>query len=111
MPNFIEDRFFDFMVTRCSLKHISAYMYLTDIRRLSKIMVATGMVNTSIFEIKNLHELKKKLIDVVETDEFKNLKNHGHQYGNTKCAMRHYYDYAASDTQFDASSLKTIRIV
>lgn len=106
----LKNQFVDYMISRCNLKESSTKAYINDLNNLSIILKNNGMVKNSIFEVKNLHRLMKIMLDVVDTDDFENLKNHGHSYGNTKSVMRHYYNFAASNVTFDAVSDSHIRV-
>ena len=101
--NPISNEYEKYLITRCGLRLNAAKTSKSDLNRVSECMKSLGIVEESIYEIKNIKLLRRAMIKLTESDTYKSLpaipgnKNYKSRWRNT---MEHYSDFAAQNRKF-----------
>lgn len=95
----VRSKFRNYLINRCGLTYSTAEIYVWTINKLSKALREAGIVDNSIYEIKNVHYLLDLKTRLATSDLFKIV--------NSNCAgrltpgLRHYYDFMVTSSESD----------
>lgn len=88
-----------YLIRKCGLSENTALIYINDLNHADLFMQAAGVINESIYTIRNLHALEAARDWSIISDEFKSFDKNRHQ--NPGCSLRHYYNFAAQNKEFN----------
>lgn len=95
----IRSKFRNYLISRCGLTYGTAVFYVGTINKLSKTLQEAGIIDNSIYEIKNVHYLLDLKTKLATSDLFKTVNK---KYsGGLTSGLRHYYDFMVTSSESD----------
>lgn len=94
-------KFRNYLMNRCGLAYSTAGCYIWTINSLSKALQDAGVIDGSIYDIKNIHYLLDLKTKLATSDLFKITNNDCG--GRLTSGLRHYYDFMVSSSSSDHS--------
>lgn len=95
----VRSKFRNYLISRCGLTYGTAVFYVSTIDKLSKALQEAGIIDNSIYEIKNVHYLLDLKTKLATSDLFKAInKNYS---GGLTPGLRHYYDFMVTSSESD----------
>lgn len=90
-------KFRNYLINRCGLSYGTATYYVGTINKLSKSLKEAGIIDSSIYEIKNVHYLLDLKTRLATSDLFKVINKH--YSGGLTPGLRHYYDFMVTNSE------------
>lgn len=104
----VRSKFRNYLISRCGLTYGTAIYYISTINKLSKALQEAGIIDNSIYEIKNVHYLLDLKTKLATSDLFKAInKNYS---GGLTPGLRHYYDFMAASYESDHNRHRCTRV-
>ena len=97
-----------YLTNRCELSYSTSSVYIWSLNTLSECLKDANILDCSIYDIKNIHNLLHLKTALSESSIFKNINKVCH--GNLTPSLRHYYDFMASNPKSDHVSNKHVNV-
>lgn len=104
----VRSKFRNYLISRCGLTYGTACVYISAINKLSKTLQEAGIIDNSIYEIKNVHYLLDLKTKLATSELFKIINKN--DSGHLTVGLRHYYDFMAASCESDHNRHHNTRV-
>lgn len=97
----VRAKFRNYLMSRCGLAYSTAGCYIWTINTLSNRLKDIGVIDGSIYDIKNIHILLDLKTKLASSQVYRSLE--AHCTGRLSSGLRHYYDFMVASGDSDHS--------
>ena len=103
------ENFRNYLMNRCNLTYKTASNYIWVVNSLSKALKEKHIIDGSIYDIKNIHQLLDLKTQLADSRIYRAIINKCH--GILTPGLRHYYDFMVANPASDHSYSRGTRVL